>query len=187
MSSKHIAHVVANFEAILPTVERHLGSYNLSMTTTVVDHLCRTPACHAGWYSVATPIAKVHPVDALSFPCERDTFMRGVYLLNYDLGFPQILIGTAWNNGLLMWAAKHQGLWGNEYGHLMFSASGARAFMDEEHPYPAHTLRDIIDHWKRVLVRVQARERAEAQVEISNPPITAEQLVESLSPQPEVV
>ena len=118
------------------------------------EPVCGTPGCHAGLISIV----------AKDLPEMKDTYKRllilklGIKCNNFALYSFQIwadtltdFLGFKDKYGLMDWAVDNPKLWGNKRGEYMFSFW--QAFTGDE--YKKITHRDIINHWKQVLVNIE--------------------------------
>lgn len=168
-SSKQVLFVINNFKKILPLaiLENHLNM-RITHVNECNRHQCGTIHCHGGWYA----IARCNLNNEISFK-------EGANMMAIDLGFNEyncnnIFIDILYS--LIEWANENQTTWGNRWGGVMFTDSIA-FFHPSKRPNGAQNLQHIIDHWTEVYERLLALEN---QVEISEPPITAERLIEHL-------
>lgn len=125
-------------------------------------HQCGTVHCHGGWFAIAAVLHKKGFV----------TFEHGKKLMSQMLGF-------RCGYDLKVWGALNPQIWGNPDAMMMFLDVSA-FYNDDKRPAGAENLQHIIDHWTEVAERLEALEN---QVDISDPPITAEELIESLEPE----
>lgn len=158
-TSEAVLNVINNFKKVLPLAKRydHLDMKAISV--------CGTIHCHGGWYAVAT--CDLRKIEDLYFT-------HGVVQMEIDLGLEHIKGSLFFS--LQYWAVANHYLWGNECGGLMFKDALAFYHKDKR-PFGAQNLQHIIDHWTEVYERLLLLEN---QIEISDPPITAERLVEHL-------
>ncbi len=109
--------------------------------------LCGTPGCHAGLISI---VAKDLP--------ELQDIYNDCRVHNksyeYDAWADTLADFLGFNDmhDLNDWADSYPKIWGNEHGVAMFDL--AKAFTDDESKQLTH--RDIINHWKQVLVNLEA-------------------------------
>ncbi len=116
---------------------------------------CGTPGCHAGLISIV----------AKDLPGLEETYLKifkGYFKVYKDIKQDFYLysiwadalaefLGIKGEKDLAVWAAKNPKLWGNEFGEWMFCCWSA--FTDDESKKLTH--RDIINHWKQVLVNIE--------------------------------
>ncbi|CAC9658227.1 hypothetical protein [uncultured Gammaproteobacteria bacterium] len=118
--------------------------------------MCDTPGCHAGLISI---VAKDLPElqefqgiyyqelqDVYNDDCRVYEYITWHYALAEFLGFED-------EQDLKYWAQYNPELWGNKYGYDMFVCQ--RAFTDDKDKKLTH--RDIINHWKQVLVNIERK------------------------------
>lgn len=141
--------------------EKNLDMSNGHVYSKFRTAICGTPHCHGGWYALVSNISTSYGYK---------NFHDGMDQMNKDLGIPSVL----------SWALKNPDLWGNNQGGYMFSGAGNFAFASPTRPSGAKRLQDIIDHWKEVYERLVILEKKES-IEISNPPITAEELMHEVN------
>jgi hypothetical protein len=113
--------------------------------------VCGTPGCHAGLISIV----------AKELPKLQDIYERLYFLqwnirgnrYEYDMWADAlaIFLGFVDMEDLMDWAKDNPKIWGNEHGFHMFSFR--RAFTDKTNKKLTH--RDIINHWKQVLVNIE--------------------------------
>jgi hypothetical protein len=95
------------------------------------EELCRTPACHAGWFGVALDGGK------------RVNYNEYAYEMAKFLGFKH-------RGALEDWADNFPEIWGNDFGSDMFSDNIAFGkYRDEK-----LTLKDVSNHWFGVAKRM---------------------------------
>lgn len=162
--SKDVRKIVALLTSVLPLAK---AKRHLDMGCTKINgdrHKCGTVHCHGGWFGVAL---KLHLHGEVSFTDGAD-----------EMGE---MLGFAGMWPLNDWVKNNPKIWGVFIGddHI-FSASAAKFFHHPtKRPNGAKNLQHIIDHWTEVAERLEVLEN---QVAISDPPITAEELIESLEP-----
>jgi hypothetical protein len=156
--SKDVRKVVELLTSVLPmaTREDHL---NMMKGSVCVDYTCGTVCCHGGWFAIAKSLHRGRYVD----------YWGGANAMAESIGLGD-------GNQLEKWANYSSKIWGNESGSSMFFDELA-FFHPTKRPEGAQTLQHIIDHWSEVADRLEALEN---QVEISEPPITATELIQSL-------
>lgn len=93
------------------------------------QNLCGTPVCFGGWYCIGKGLSS-------------DNYSHGAYHIANDLGFDN-------ECDLKLWASTNIGIWGNNYGKIMFC--DGLAFGKKEDT--GFTLKTIINHWKGVKER----------------------------------
>lgn len=173
-TSKSVRKIVALLTSILPMAisEEHLDM-NQGFICTTEDHICGTTNCHGGWYAISKGLHYRRERRFLRkdriIPTGAD-FSDGIRQMTKDLGFSTV------GDPLLRWVTTHPDIWGNCYGGRMFLHPSA-FYHPVSRPLGAQCLQHIIDHWSEVATRL---ERMEQDVEISNPPVTAEGLLFSL-------
>jgi len=168
-TSTAVRKMIDKFKSVLPLAQRE---NHLSMSCTSVksiNHPCGSIHCHGGWYAIAS---NLHLSDALYIP-----YTKGVEQMDRDLGFKATDVVFSSDSGTVQWARNNPSIWGNYNGIYMFSRKDA--FVSPTRPEGANTLADIIHHWEEVAERLESLER---EVEISEPPITAEALIDQLEP-----
>lgn len=167
VKSENILKVIRNFEKIAPNAI-------VDMDRASVDYLtCGTPHCHAGWYAIAT--TSYFP-GLRKYMSGRNSFYEGAEVMAKDLGFQDI-------ESMKEFFCENNVIWGNSYADSMFMDRMA-FWHPKNRSYGAQTIEDIIDHWRDIYIRIKAIEDLAAKknsVEISEPPITAEELINSLS------
>lgn len=158
-TSASVKTLINTFRTILPMATRQ---EQLSMQCTRVnnDHVCGSVHCHAGWYAIAKGLHRGGIVN----------FMNGSQAMGEDL------FNISGGIRIMAWAHVNPAIWGNTDGEYIFAH--AMAFKSASRPNGAQTLADIIDHWQEVYERLVILEN---QVAISDPPITAEELVAELA------
>jgi hypothetical protein len=116
---------------------------------------CGTPGCHAGLISIV----------AKDLPGLEETYLKvfkGYFKVYKDIKQDFYLysiwadalaefLGFKGEKDLEIWAAKNPKLWGNTFGRDMFIS--AEAFANGLFKKLTH--RDIINHWKQVLVNIE--------------------------------
>jgi hypothetical protein len=112
---------------------------------------CGTPGCHAGLISIVS-----EELPELQEIYERLYFLQWNIRGNryeYDMWADAlaIFLGFVDMEDLMDWAKDNPKIWGNEHGFHMFSFR--RAFTDKTNKKLTH--RDIINHWKQVLVNIE--------------------------------
>ena len=151
----------------------------LMRATDVWQEECGTCACHAGHYLLAKcllgenesgyTLRRRHDVldDSLFLVDDQDEptcWSTGATAMAIDLGFGHPTtkhFGPAVQ--LMNWAQNNPDLWGNTKGHQLFN--NPSAFFTPSSPVDVHppyqvTIEQIIDHWKGVAKRLQAREQS---------------------------
>lgn len=109
----------------------------VDMGEIVVDHKCKTPMCHAGWYAAIV-------TDELDTPLYDDGSRLMAKLLGFD--------SEAHISDFMHF---NEEIWGNPRGKRMFSNNDA--FFDDESDAnisPRFGLQVIIDHWSDVAKRI---------------------------------
>lgn len=99
------------------------------------EHICGTPACHAGWFGVFW--GKMGKND--EYYADFSDYAR---ILAEILGFSR-------KSHLEQWAHENPEVWGNNYGSDMFYASSAFGL-----GFKNVTLKDISNHWYGVAKRL---------------------------------
>ncbi|CAC9656723.1 hypothetical protein [uncultured Gammaproteobacteria bacterium] len=113
---------------------------------------CGTPGCHAGLIYMA----------AEDLPELQDIYERIVLSkwnscsYRYEVWSNALTVFLGFKNkgGLRLWANDNPKLWGNRFGEGMFVFR--LAFTDDTDKQLTH--RDIINHWKQVLKKVEEEE-----------------------------
>jgi hypothetical protein len=121
---------------------------------------CETPGCHAGLISIV----------AQDLPELQDIYKNHIYFTkvggdeseyHYNIWVDTLtdFLGFSEEKDLGCWAKDNPKLWGNKYGGDMFVFD--IAFIDDTKAYiddlaKQLTHRDIINHWKQVLVNIEA-------------------------------
>jgi hypothetical protein len=142
------------FVSALDSLSDDVKDMQVDMESTK-EPTCGTPGCHAGLISiVAKKLPELEEAHLKVFKIHFKTYKEikqdlYVYTIWADalaefLGFEDIL-------HLTDWAVDNPKLWGNKYGENMFSSW--RAFTNDEYKQLTH--RDIINHWKQVLVNIE--------------------------------
>ena len=143
---------------LLNASREYPGEVNMTQSDVGKDHLCKTTACHAGWYL----LAKMHEAGEARWEKEDEEggyhsyslrngngeyrgFTEGVNAVTQDLGFDEY-------EDVKDWAEKHPELWGNPYGSGMFSSPRAFGGTYEKEL----TVKDIAAHWLAVADRIEA-------------------------------
>ncbi|MEM8500302.1 MAG: hypothetical protein AAF542_19970 [Pseudomonadota bacterium] len=124
-SSRQFKKVIRNFDKVLPFAD---FDGHMKMRRTDIDHSCRTPMCHGGWYASASKYAL-------------DDYTEGADLIAKDLGFRD-------KDQLEQWAQINYKLWGNKGGIYMFC--NLHAFVEGNKSNPNVTLKDIRNWWAGV-------------------------------------
>lgn len=166
VKSENVLKVINKFKSILDL------NPQLDMKECLVNYrnACGTPHCHAGWYAIASK-SKFRR----RFMPETN-FTEGVKIMAADLRF----MGLFAERAMREFFADNPSIWGNEYGGSMFSEKVAfKCTYTDKRQFGAESIKDIIDHWQDVYDRLVILEKKNS-VEISNPPITAEKLINEL-------
>ncbi len=143
------------FVSALDSLSDDVKDMQVDMESTK-EPTCGTPGCHAGLISiVAKKLPELEEAHLKVFKIHFKTYKEikqdlYVYTIWADalaefLGFEDIL-------HLTDWAVDNPKLWGNKYGENMFSSW--QAFTNDKNKQLTH--RDIINHWKQVLVNIEA-------------------------------
>jgi hypothetical protein len=112
---------------------------------------CETPGCHAGLISIV----------AQDLPELQDIYKNHIYFTkvggdeseyHYNIWVDTLtdFLGFSEEKDLECWAKDNPKIWGNKFGRDMFMT--AVAFTDDTNKHLTH--RDIINHWKQVLVNL---------------------------------
>ena len=115
---------------------------------------CGTPGCHAGLISI---VAKKLPeleethlkVFKIHFKAYKE-IKQDLYVYSIWADALAEFLGFKGEEDLEAWARDNPKLWGNKFGRDMFMT--AVAFTDDTNKHLTH--RDIINHWKQVLVNL---------------------------------
>lgn len=171
LKSENVLKVIKKFESI-----SHLDT-PLDMGESSVNYrnACGTPHCHGGWYAIASypkPNRKFFGIIRPEWKTGGLTFGAGITSMMEDLG-----IGANLFEVLVEYLNRNPYIWGNHNYRIMFSNPSA-FYNREKRPNGAKSLRDIINHWQEVYERVLATENLPV---ITNPPITAEMLIEEIA------
>lgn len=167
--SSDVKKVIDLFKSVLPKASRE-GHLNMMEGGVNLYHECGTVHCHGGWYAIA---ANLHFRRILGMQFKRTvSYFDGANAMAKALGFKHY-------EELRMWANLNPNIWGNYFGTTMFTMSLAFEH-PHKRPYGAKNLQHIIDHWQEVHDRLVILERQNEPVEISEPPVSAEQLISSL-------
>ncbi len=119
---------------------------------------CDTPGCHAGLISIVAKdlpeLQDIHKKYRIGARVNPD-----YYNFNSWSNALAIFLGVVCRGNLERWAENNPKLWGNKYGGDMFVFD--IAFIDDTKAYiddlaKQLTHRDIINHWKQVLVNIEA-------------------------------
>ena len=113
------------------------------------EPLCGTPGCHAGLISiVAKELSELQEIyeNHIYFMYKTEIIYK------YDVWADTLadFLGFEKRRDLEDWAEENPKIWGNEYGGEMFELT--RAFTDNLPKQLTH--RDLINHWKQVLVNL---------------------------------
>ena len=114
---------------------------------------CETPGCHAGLISiVAQDLPELQEIykNLHLLECAPASGSENQYIFYVWGRALAIFLGFKCGNELEIWARKNPELWGNKYGYYMFCAF--LAFAEDLSKEITH--RDIIEHWKKVLVNL---------------------------------
>jgi hypothetical protein len=116
---------------------------------------CGTCGCHAGLISiVAKELSELQAIyePIYSKECDsRGEEKKNHYIFSVWSSALAIFLGFKYEYELEVWARKNPELWGNKYGDDMFCSR--LAFTNDEDKKLTH--RDIINHWKQVLVNIE--------------------------------
>ena len=112
--------------------------------------MCGTVHCAAGWYAVSQKDTERWE-DSVEIG-----YLLGAEWMAVDLGFLETVYGNPVHY-LEDWAADNPEIWGNDDGHDMFGLAWAYG---DGHNTRASSLRDIVEHWKRVRRRFAERGKA---------------------------
>lgn len=154
IKAKDVLKVIKNFKRI-PFYARGPLSLNMNNCGVYMSGICGTPHCHGGWYVHAKHKVFENITKGLGYS-------QGAKMMAKDLGFESV-------QELTNWAKANPIIWGNIYGHLMFSTNCA--FSSPSKPDGAKSLNDIIKHWKEVYARIVEIEKEK---KIGYPDITSE-------------
>ncbi|CAC9651447.1 hypothetical protein [uncultured Gammaproteobacteria bacterium] len=115
---------------------------------------CGTPGCHAGLICiVAQELPELQDIYMPLYLSESGRWGKrdNQYMFHVWSTALAIFLGLKGKEDLEMWATKNPKLWGNTFGRDMFCSQ--LAFTNGL--YKEITHRDIINHWKQVLVNIE--------------------------------
>jgi hypothetical protein len=111
---------------------------------------CDTPGCHAGLISIVAQdlpeLQDIHKKYRIGARVNPD-----YYNFNSWGNALAIFLGVVCRGNLERWAENNPKLWGNKFGRDMFNSW--QAFTNDKNKWLTH--RDIINHWKQVLVNIE--------------------------------
>jgi hypothetical protein len=115
---------------------------------------CDTCGCHAGLISI---VAKDLPElqEAYKHLCSlslQKEYCKNPYVYIFWARSLAVFLCFKDRLSFIYWAGDNPEIWGNEHGVAMFDL--AKAFTNDKSKQLAH--RDIINHWKQVLVNIEA-------------------------------
>ncbi|CAC9650400.1 hypothetical protein [uncultured Gammaproteobacteria bacterium] len=116
---------------------------------------CDTCGCHAGLISiVAENLPELQEIyePLYSLECESVGKKKNHYIFSVWSSALAIFLGFKYDNELEVWAGDNPRLWGNNHGYDMFCSR--LAFTSDKNKWLTH--RDLINHWKQVLVNIEA-------------------------------
>ncbi len=118
---------------------------------------CRTPGCHAGLISiVAKDLPELQEIykPLYILECEPAEGAESQYVFHIWGRALAVFLGFKGGHELETWADNNPKLWGNKFGGGMFCCPSA--FTNDLPKQLTH--RDIIEHWKQVLVNIEKGE-----------------------------
>ncbi len=124
---------------------------NMGSTNKPSESIC---GCHAGLISiVAKKLPELQEIykPLYSLECESVGKKKNHYIFSVWSSALAIFLGFKYDNELEVWAGDNPRLWGNNRGYDMFCSR--LAFTDDKSKHLTH--RDIINHWKQVLVNIE--------------------------------
>ena len=118
---------------------------------------CGTCGCHAGLISI---VAKDLPElqEAYKYLCSlylQKGYYNNPYVYIFWARALAVFLGFKDRFSFIYWAGDNPEIWGNEHGVAVFDL--AKAFTDDESKKLTH--RDIINHWKQVLVNIEREKK----------------------------
>lgn len=144
-TSASVRAMIKKFQKVLPMTRKENASLDMNnpwvnSRIETHDYECGTTHCHGGWYAIAScDLSK------------RIDFRTGGDQMAMDLGFSDI-------NALQRWAMNNRDVWGNDYGHNIFSHK--RAFTNPTcRPDGAENVDEILAHWGEVADRLEKLEK----------------------------
>ncbi|CAC9656703.1 hypothetical protein [uncultured Gammaproteobacteria bacterium] len=118
---------------------------------------CDTCGCHAGLISIVAedlPELQEAYKHLCSLNFEKE-YYNNIYIYIFWARALAVFLGFEDRLPFIYWAGDNPEIWGNEHGVAMFDL--AKAFTDDESKQLTH--RDIINHWKQVLVNIEKWEK----------------------------
>lgn len=163
VKSIDVKKIIDLFKKVLPMaiIENHLNMSQayVNYGSDSMPCECGTIHCHGGWFAIA---ASLHLNNYVSYLDGAEEMASILGLKNYS--------------GLVYWARANPSIWGNDDGFGMFCCQYA-FYNPEKRRNGAENLQHIVDHWQEVHDRLVILEN---KVEISEPPITTNELIEEL-------
>ncbi len=144
------------FVNALDTLSDDVKDWGVTMLSTNKP-ACGTPGCHAGLICiVAQELPELQDIYMPLYLSEsgRRGKRDNQYVFYVWSAALTIFLGFKGEEDLQVWAAKNPKLWGNTFGRDMFISSEAFA----NGLYKKLTHRDIINHWKQVLKKIEKEE-----------------------------
>ncbi len=141
------------FVNALDTLSDDVKDWGVTMLSTNKP-ACGTPGCHAGLICiVAQELPELQDIYMPLYLSEsgRRGKRDNQYVFYVWSAALTIFLGFKGEEDLQVWAAKNPKLWGNTFGRDMFLSQ----FAFTNGLYIEITHRDIINHWKQVLVNIE--------------------------------
>ncbi len=141
------------FVNALDTLSDEVKDWGVTMLSTDKP-ACGTPGCHAGLICiVAQELPELQDIYMPLYLSESGRWGKrdNQYMFHVWSTALTIFLGFKGKEDLEMWATKNPKLWGNTFGRDMFCSQ----FAFTNGLYIEITHRDIINHWKQVLVNIE--------------------------------
>ncbi len=141
------------FANALDSLSDEVKDWGVSMMSTDKP-ACGTPGCHAGLICiVAQELPELQDIYMPLYLSESGRWGKrdNQYMFHVWSTALTIFLGFKGKEDLEIWATKNYKLWGNTFGRDMFLSQ----FAFTNGLYIQITHRDIINHWKQVLVNIE--------------------------------